>query len=96
MKPSSLVSLFCCLTINGINSFHQPAAAGSLPQPTHIAEALASARQSSTDEADKFVVVRAGENYGYADDRSHEVIEAKFDNAYEFFDGLAGINIDSK
>jgi hypothetical protein len=95
MKTSSLVSLICCLTINGINSCYQPAVARSLPQPKHIAEALTSARQSA-DETDKFVVVRESEKYGYGDVEDSEITETKFDNTYKFFNGLAAIKIDGK
>jgi hypothetical protein len=95
MKASSLVSLICCLTINGLNSLHQPAVARELPQPTHIAEALTSAKQSG-DATDKYVVFQEGDKYGYTDNEDYEVIAAKFDNADEFFDGLAGVRIDRK
>lgn len=95
MKASSLVSLICCLTINGVNSLHQPAVARDLPQPTHIAEALSSANQSG-DATDKYEVFQEGDKYGYADDEDYEVIAAKFDRAYEFFDGLTGVRMDSK
>jgi hypothetical protein len=95
MKASSLVSLICCLTINGVNSLYQPAAARELPQPTHIAEAVTSAKQKA-DETEKYVLFREGTKYGYADDEDYEVIAAQFDNAYEFFDGLAGVKIGSK
>jgi hypothetical protein len=95
MKTSSLVSLICCLTVNGINSCYQPAAARSLSQPKHIAETLTSARQSA-DETEKFLVVREGEKYVYGDIEDSEITEAKLDNSYNFFDGLATAKIDGK
>jgi hypothetical protein len=75
MKASSLVSLICCMTINGVNSLYHPAVARELPQPSHIAEALTSAKPS-TDTADKYELFQVGDKYGYADDRDDEVTAA--------------------
>jgi hypothetical protein len=95
MKASSLVSLICCLTINGVNSLYHPAAARELPQPTHIAEALASAKQSG-DATDKYVVFQEGEKYGYADNEDYEVIAATFDEVASFNDNTAWVRVDKQ
>ncbi len=95
MKTNSLVSLICCLTVNGINSCYQPAVARSLPQPSHIAEVLTSTRQSAS-ETHKVVIVQEGEKYSYGDAEGYEITEAKFDNTYKFLDGLAAVKIDGK
>ena len=95
MKASSLVSLICCMTINGVNSLYQPAVARELPQLSHIAEALTSTTPSA-DAADKYEVFQVGDKYGYADTEDDKAIAVRFDNADEIFDDLAGIRIDRK
>ena len=77
MKASSLVSLICCMTINGVNSLYQPAVARELPQLSHIAEALTSTTPSA-DAADKYEVFQVGDKYGYADTEDNAAIAAKF------------------
>jgi hypothetical protein len=83
MKPSSLVALICSLAINGINTFHQSAAAQPLPTHLHIAEALTS-DNSDIAETDKFFVFQSGSKYGYDDGDGNEAIAAKFDNVFDF------------
>jgi 6-phosphofructokinase len=96
MRTSSFVALICSLAINGFNAFHQqPAIAEQSPQSWHVAEAL-DRTNSDTSDTDKLVVTQMGEKYGYKDTEGRIVIPARFDNAYDFFDGLAAVKIDHK
>jgi WG containing repeat len=88
MKPSSFVALIGSLAINGFNTFHQPAVAEQSPLFGHIAEAL-SLTNASNSETNSLVIARVGEKYGYKDASDKLVIPARFDNCYDFFDGLA-------
>jgi hypothetical protein len=94
MKTSSIISLICSLTINGFNTFYQPAAAQQLPPAWHVAEALSSAKAANED--DKLVAVQVGGKYGNQDAECRMAIAPRFDNVYEFFDGLAAVSIAGK
>jgi WG containing repeat len=94
MKTSSVISLICSLTINGFNTFYQPAAAQQLPPAWHVAEALSPAE--SANEDDKLIAVQVGGKYGYQDATGRMAISPRFDNVYEFFDGLAAVSIGGK
>lgn len=89
MKNSYLVALVCCLTVNGFNAVDRTAVAQ---------EALTIERGSPTpSESDSFVVTQVGDKYGYTDTKGRiESIPAQFDNAYDFFDGLAAVRKNSK
>ena len=90
----SFISLICSVIINGFNTFHQPAAAEQLPQSWHIAEAISTA--TTTSNTDDFVATLVGEKYGYKDASGRMLIEPRFDDVYEFFDGLAAVEINGK
>jgi hypothetical protein len=100
-KPSmyrtfpSFVALICSLAINSFNAIHQPAVAGNLPQHWHIAEAL-DGENLSASKTENLVVTQVGEKYGYKDNNGNLAIAPRFDNAYEFFDGLAAVRVDGK
>jgi WG containing repeat len=95
MKPSSFVALFCSLAINGFNAIHQPAAAESLPHGWNAIEVL-SLTNSATAETDKGAVTQVGEKYGYKSATGRMTIEVRFNDADEFFDGLAAVQIGKK
>jgi hypothetical protein len=97
MKSSSCVALIFSLAINGANAFHQqPAMGGQLPGFGHIAEALTTANNPSSEESDNLILAQMGDKYGYKDAAGKIVISARFDNAYEFFDGLAAVRVNGK
>ena len=93
MKTSSFVALVCSLGMNGFNAFPSPAVAEGLPQPWHVAEALAG-ESLSASKSDNLAVAQVGEKYGYKEADGTLTIAANFDNAYEFFDGLAAVKLD--
>jgi hypothetical protein len=73
----------------------QPAITERLPQSWHIAEA-GSPENLGTSNSENLAVTQVGKKYGYQDAEGHTAIEARFDNAYEFFDGLAAIKVGNK
>jgi hypothetical protein len=82
MKTSSIISLICSLTINGFNTFYQPAAAQQLPPSWHVAEALSPAEAANED--DKLVAVQVSGKYGYQDAEGRMAILPRFDNEPSF------------
>lgn len=66
-----------------------------LPQSWHIAEA-GSPENLGTSNSENLAVIQVGKKYGYQDAEGHTAIEARFDNAYEFFDGLAAVKVGNK
>jgi WG containing repeat len=95
MKTSSFCALIFSLAINGFNTFDRPAVAEGLPHSWHVAEALAG-ESLSESKRDNLVVAQVGAKYGYKEADGKLKIEARFDNAYEFFEGLAAVRIDGK
>jgi WG containing repeat len=73
----------------------QPAITERLPQSWHIAEA-GSPENLGTSNSENLAVIQVGKKYGYQDAEGHTAIEARFDNAYEFFDGLAAVKVGNK
>jgi hypothetical protein len=97
MKTSSIISLICSLTINGFNTFYQPAAAQQVLPSWHVAEALSPAEAVSED--DKLVAVQVGGKHeffdglaaasiggklGFIDRQGSIVIEPSFDAVESF------------
>jgi hypothetical protein len=90
MKNSYLVALVCCLTVSGFNSFDRSAVA----QESLIIDRASAVTNSETET---FVVTQLGDKYGYADTKGIiKSIPAQFDNAYDFFDGLAAVRMNNK
>jgi hypothetical protein len=89
MKSRYLVALVCCVTAIGFN--HVNHAVGAQ-------ESLTIEKGSPTpSELDSFVVTQVGDKYGYADTKGViKPIPAQFDNAYDFFDGLAAVRMNNK
>jgi hypothetical protein len=64
-------------------------------QSKYIAQFDSSENVGTKDSA-PLAVIQVGKKYGYQNAEGRTKIAAQFDNAYEFFDGLAAVNINGK
>jgi WG containing repeat len=55
-----------------------------------------STENSDANNSERLVVIQVGKKYGYQNAAGHTAIAARFDNAYDFFEGLAAVNINGK
>lgn|GEM_PF-6627728 len=94
-KPSPFICLICSAIVNGSNTFHQSAATEELVPSWHITQAISTATLDPNN-IDNFVTILVSGKYRYKDTNGWMVIEPHFDNIYDFFDGLAAIEINGK